>query len=158
MSRVTPPRFSDEAIDGLRIVWAEEPGYSGPRVEGCPTELRILKDFLSTGHWQRFVQFIAPGVLARHGRGVECSGFLFPEDFDAEDFEEEGVEPFEGVQLYDPIDTIHVSQPAFDRLMSRYFDTIVEAVQANRRPEAAEDWWPTFEGSARELRRRAERT
>ena len=139
----------DASVDGLVLAWVEEPGWRGPRVVGAPPELRMFRDFLTRSSWQHFVRFIAPGVLARHGRVAEYSGFQFASDL------EPGDEPFEGVELFDPIDTLHVSEGAFDRLMSRYFDCIIEGVHAHGGPEAQQGWWPELVRLADQLRQRA---
>lgn len=139
----------DQQVDTLQIVWEETPQYSGPRVVDTPPELRMIRDFLSTRFWQNFVRFIAPGVLNHHGRVNEYSGFTFQSDLDPDD------DPFEGVEMFDPIDTIHISEAAFDRLMSRYFNTIVEGAAAHQKPETQEEWWQDFVENARELYARA---
>lgn len=138
----------DRCLDELDFVWTNEAGYRGPSVLGDTPATRLARDFLAQPRWQRLVDFIAPGVLARHGRGAEYSGFTFPEDLDP------GDEPFEGVELYDPIEAFHVSQAAFDRLMSRYFDVIIDAVTQEQGPELDEPWWPELVRIAGELRAR----
>lgn len=143
--------IDDPHVDALRIVWDDDSlGGPGPRVVDAPPERRLLRDFLSRETWQQFVQFILPGALNHHGRVAEYSGFRFPSDLDPDD------EPFEGVELFDPIDTLHLSEAAFDRLMSRYFDVIVQGVTENQRPELREPWWPRFVQGAQELSARAQ--
>ncbi len=60
----------------------------------------------------------------------------------------------EGVELYDPIDTIHVTEAAFDRMMARYFQVIVEGVTSHDRPEAHEAWWGRWVEAADTLKNR----
>jgi hypothetical protein len=105
----------------------------------------MVRDFLSRETWQHFAQFILPGASSHHGRIAEESGFRFPSDLDPDE------EPFDGVELFDPIDTFYVSEAAFDRLMSRYFEVLVQGVTANQRPELAEPWWPGFAQSMHAL-------
>lgn len=112
--------IEDQLVDNLKIIWEETPQYSGLRVVNVPPKLRVLQDFLTTRFWPSLVRFIASGVLNRHGRTQEYSGFMFPEDLDP------GGEPFEGVMILDPLDTIYLSDSAFDRLMNRYFQTVIE--------------------------------
>jgi hypothetical protein len=141
--------IDDRTVDAVRIIWDQSPGHTGPRVVDAPAELRMLGDFLSRATWPHFVQFILPGVMAHHGRVMEYSGFRFQSDLDADD------EPFQGVELFDPIGTIYVSEAAFDRLMSRYFDSIIRGVIEHQRPEVHEAWWQGFVTSARVLADRA---
>lgn len=146
-----PRLIEDRGLDALRIEWsARSPGKPRPVVLGGPPELRILRDFLSRETWQSFARFILPGALNHHGRIAEDCGFRFRSDLDPDE------EPFEGVELFDPIDTIYISEAAFDRLMSRHFDVIVQGVAANQRPELDEPWWPGFATSARALATRAQ--
>jgi hypothetical protein len=77
--------------------------------------------------------------------GNEYSGFTFQSDLEPDD------EPFEGVEMFDPIDTIHISEGAFDHLMSRYFNAIIEGATAHQKPEIQEEWWQDFVEIAREL-------
>lgn len=140
--------LDDQLVDTLQIVWEETPQYSGPRVRDSPAELRVLRDFLTTQFWQSRVQFIADGVLNRHGRVQEYSGFLFPEDMDPDD------EPFEGVMVFDPLDTIYLSDGAFARLMNRYFETIIEGVASHQKDELKEAWWPEFLDIAQQIKYR----
>lgn len=139
----------DQLVDSLSVTWEERPGYSGPRLAGHGDELRVLKDFLQTAFWPGLVRFIAPGVLNRHGRVRQQSGFLFPADMDPDD------EQFEGVMLFDPLDTIYISDGAFDRLMARYFDTLITGATSHNKPVVAEEWWAEFVDSARKLHERA---
>ncbi|HEX8113456.1 MAG TPA: hypothetical protein VF516_37255 [Kofleriaceae bacterium] len=139
--------IDDRAVDALQIVW--DTSCAGPRVVDSPPELRMIQEFLSRDTWQHFVQFILPGVVGHHQRVAEYSGFRFQSDLDPDD------DPFEGVEMFDPIDTIHISEAAFDRLMSRYFDTIVRGATENLRPEIRESWWPKIVDGARTLGDRA---
>lgn len=137
--------IDDRTVDALRIVWDQSPGHTGPRVVDAPAELRVIRDFLSCETWQHFVQFILPGALHHHGRLIEYSGFRFQSDLDPDD------DPFEGVEMFDPIETIHISEGAFDRLMGRYFEVILHGVTLHQRPETHEEWWQGFVTSARAL-------
>ncbi len=134
--------IADDAVDSLRIDWKEPPA-TGPHVRDSSLLLRTIRDFLSRETWQHFARQILPGVIGHHGRTVEYSGFRFPSDLDPDE------EMFEGVELFDPIETIYVSRAAFDRLMRRYFDAIIEHVIAKQLPELYEDWWQDFVASAR---------
>lgn len=137
--------IDDSKVDALHIIWEQSPEYTGPRVVGALPELRVIKDFLSRNNWQRFVQFIVPGVLHHHGRVDEYSGFRFPSDLDPDE------EPFDGVEMFDPLATLHISEAAFDRIMSRYFEVIIHGVTTHRHPEIHEGWWQAFVASARAI-------
>jgi hypothetical protein len=143
-----PELIDDRAVDALHIVWDESPRFTGPRVVNAPPELRVIRDFLSLESWPHFVQFFLPGVVERHQHVSNESGFRFQSDLDP------GEEPFAGVELFDPLDTIHLSEPAFDRLMSRYVQVIIQAVTAGQRPELRERWWQDFLDGARALEHR----
>ena len=140
--------IDDHAVEALSIIWDQSLGYSGPRIVDAPHELRVVKDFLSRETWQHFVQFIQPSTLNHHERVMEYSGFRFQSDLDPDD------EHFEGVEVFDPLDTIHISERAFDRLMARYFDVIVRGVTTHHLPEAREVWWQAFVANTRLLEER----
>jgi hypothetical protein len=145
------PLVPDPSVDALEIVWEESANFSGPRVVDCPTELRLIRDLLTRRWWQSFARFILPGVSLRHGRVYEYSGFRFPSDLDPDET------PFDGVQMFDPIETIRLSEPAFVRLMARYFEAIVEGATGNDRPEIHDDWWEDFAAGARTIAGRGAR-
>src|SRR5262249_3004125 len=41
------PIADDDQIDAVQIEWKEAAGHSGPQVVSCPSELRVILDFLS---------------------------------------------------------------------------------------------------------------
>ena len=144
--------IDDSAIDAVGVVWDASSAHSGPRVVDAPPSLRVVRDFLTRSTWQRFAQFILPGVLAHHGRVDNDSGFRFQGDLDPDD------DPLPGVELFDPIDTIYLGEGAFDRLMSRFFEAIVDGVTAHSRHEVTEAWWNHFVAGTQELTTRANST
>jgi len=141
--------IQDSKIKTLQVDWVDLPRHTGPRVIDPAGDLRVIREFLTRDPWQWFIQFVIPGVVAHHGRVVEYSGFHFIGDLDP------GDELFEGVQIFDPIDTIYVSEAAFEQLMSRYVAVIVNAVTERQRPEMNEPWWPELVANGRLLAERA---
>jgi len=144
-------RIEDHAVDALQIVWEESPRFTGPRVVNAPPELRVIRDFLSLESWQHYVQFFLPGVVGRYQHVSNDSGFRFQSDLTPDE------EPLEGVELFDPLDTIQLGEAAFDRLMSRYYQVIIQAVTARQGPELREGWWQDFLDGARSLEQRVTR-
>jgi len=141
----------DSLVDQIEIDWIPTSPSKGPVVRNAASELRMIKDFFDHNRWQTLARFILPGVMHHHQRVAEYSGFRFSSDLDPDE------KPFDGVQMYDPIDTIHVGEAAFDRVMSRYFTAIVKGVVDDRRPEQSEPWWPSFVDDVDQLVARANR-
>jgi len=53
------------------------------------------------------------------------------------------------------IDTIYISERAFDRLMSRYLDAIVQGVRPHQGSDLQAAWWQSLVVNAQVLRTRA---
>jgi hypothetical protein len=140
--------IEDQLVDNLKIIWEETTQYSGLKVVDVSPKLRVIQDFLTTQFWPSLVRFIASGVLNRHGRIKEYSGFMFPEDLDP------GDDPFEGVMIFDPLDTIYLSDTVFDRLMNRYFQKLIEGATKYEKDVLKEDWWIEFLDIAKEIEQR----
>lgn len=140
--------IADHIIDKIQFTWLKSQAYNGPRIIECPKEFRILQSFLGARFWESCLRFMHDAVLAHHGITYGDSGFHFPDDL-APEYEE-----YEGVRFFDPIDEIIISEKAFDRLMNRYFQVILEGTPKFKKELLEEEWWPKFEKNARALEER----
>lgn len=138
--------IDDHLIDAIEIIWEQTPTYQGTKALYIPDELRVIRDFFSRRFWSTLIN-IADAVSDQSDSGVNNSGFRFGEELDP------GEEPFEGVELYDPLDQVYISRAAFNRLMLRFFDAIVQGVTVHQHPLLQEHWWPEFLGYVEKLRR-----
>ncbi|BAY62180.1 hypothetical protein NIES22_22490 [Calothrix brevissima NIES-22] len=140
-------QIDDAVIDALDIGWDDT--NARPYVSNAPEEVRVIRDMLDMRFcWESRVEFFFPGVLDRIGRVTNESGFLFPEDL------EPGDEPFDGVQMFDPLDTITLSDGAFDRLMSRYFRVVLDRSESLKLPITQEPWWSAFADATVQIEQR----
>lgn len=174
--------IDDTLIDSIEISWV--PGmptkYTAATVPDFPGAA-MLRGFLSRSYWTGLL-FFAEGVVDHTGRDSNDSGFRFGdedgEDFDGveddddededdeedEDENEEGDDEGDGdhtvpvVHVYNPYDTVMMSEPAFVRLMSRLFSTIVDGASAEPNDVVQEDWWPQFVELSAEVRELAAQT
>ncbi|MEH2077043.1 MAG: hypothetical protein V7K57_22025 [Nostoc sp.] len=141
-------RIDDAAIDALEVGWDDINTPPKPYVAHVPPEARVIHDFLNTPFWGNRLRFIFSGVLERSGRISDESGFLFPSDL------EPGDQIFEGVQMFDPLDTITLSNGAFDRLMSRYFRVVLDHAESTGLPITQEAWWGAFADATPQIEER----
>lgn len=145
-------QIDDAVIDAVTMGWDDTNKLPKPHVANIPPEARVIDDFLNTPFWGDRVRFIFSGVLERTGRISDESGFLFPSDLEPDD------QPFEGVQMFDPLDTITLSDAAFDRLMSRYFRVVLDHAGRMRLPITQEAWWGAFAGAVPQIEARANKS
>lgn len=143
------PILEDRKVDAIQFVWDDASIARAPQAIGAEPGLRAVHDFFVGVSWQFLARFAAPAVLNRHGLHIEGNGFAFPSDLDPDQ------EPFDGVRLEDPIETIYIGNSAFDRLMSRFFNTVIEGAMLRQVPEVREDWWPEFVATARAVQARS---
>ncbi|MBD2354459.1 hypothetical protein H6G41_07430 [Tolypothrix sp. FACHB-123] len=141
-------QIDDAVIDALTVEWDDQNSPPKPYIANVPPEARVIRDFLNTPFWGNRIRFIFSGVLERSGRISDESGFLFPEDL------EPGDEPFDGVQMFDPLDTITLSDGAFDRLMSRYFRVVLDRAESLNLPITQEPWWGAFADATVQIEQR----
>jgi hypothetical protein len=94
----------------------------------------------------RDLLYLANGVRHRRGIGKDDSGFRYPGDE-----LEPGEEPFENVDVYNPLGEAFVSVPAFERLAARYCRAIVEGARAIDDPVTRQPWWPEFVAATEEI-------
>ena len=138
----------DEVIQALEIGWDDSANPPKPYIANLPPEARVVRDFLNTPFWEGHVEFSYPGVLERSGRVSNDSGFFFATNLEPDDI------PFTGVQVFDPIGTITLSDNAFDLLMSRYFRFLIDYAQSRCLKVIQESWWDDFLGATKQIEER----
>src|SRR5262245_58060912 len=90
----------------------------------------------------------AGGVVGGTQVDVNGTGFRFPEDQDPDE------EPFEGVEVSNPLGEVYVSRPAFERLIARYLRANITGAEENGLPVVNEPWWGELKAKTAELEAR----
>lgn len=90
----------------------------------------------------------AAAVARQHGFGLEEAGFEYPMDREPDE------ETFEGVRMYALDQEIFVSGAAFDRLMLRYFEQMIEIAKNEGASVISEPWWPEYLANVEVVRTR----
>lgn len=135
--------INNPIIDQLEIVWDD--AHQRLRVLNCPRELRVIRDYFSRSHTSTLM-YIARAVRDQENVGINGSGFRY-----AHNELDPGEEPFEGVEIYDPLDELYISQEAFDGLMNGFFSALRKGAK-NRL--AKEPWWQEFVDISQQLKKR----
>jgi hypothetical protein len=138
MLMVSHVLIPDSTIDQIEIIWDPSLPYPGTKVKNCPEELKVIEDYFSRSMWSTLL-FIAKGVRDKESVGIDESGFLY-----AHNGFENGEQPFEGVKLYGYYGEVFLSESAFQRLMSRFFLTIVKEAPVYKDQIIEQPWWPEF--------------
>lgn len=140
--------FSAESLDAIVVLptptrWLRDIGdVTG--ADHAPT----IRDLLRSFTW-RELPTVMRGMLEQEGVSLDPRGFYFPGD-DLDDDEE----PFEGVQIMDPLDTVYADLDAFNRLMTRFFSAVLEGAIREGHAVCMEPWWPQIVEGARTLKAR----
>lgn len=139
----------DALVDSLAIepASAGHPAHVTGDVEGAE-ELRILKGTLDYFGWS-LMMYLASGVRDREGIGADGTGFRYPTDE-----LDPGEEPFDGVDVYNPLGEVLVGVSAFERLMARYFRALIVGAERHRDPVVRQSWWPEFVAATELIERR----
>ena len=131
---MTAAPIEDPLVDALVITFVASPPKSLQLVGSRP-ELSPIDNLVGRLRWGDLL-FFAQGVLGRSGRSVNDVGFAFPEELD------EAAERLEGsVQLFDSSGKIYLREPAFERLMLRFFEAVCPP-GAGQVFFEGEPWWP----------------
>ncbi|MEA2670303.1 MAG: hypothetical protein QOG45_523 [Chloroflexota bacterium] len=117
------------------------------RVSGPEEALPIIFTLDAIG-WTELL-YTANGVRDRKASDWDDVGFNYPSDISEPD-----EEPFDGVEVHNPIFEVIVSEKAFDRLMARFFRVLVIGAGAARDPVITTDWWPSFLTIVKDLEKR----
>lgn len=136
--------LEDEVVDNIQISWRESEGRILPKIDNVPPNLSAISNLLDVNSWDN-VLFFAEGVGARHGRSINEKGFRYPDDADI------GDEPLDGALVYDYFDRVVMSEGAFNRLMSRFFQALIAGAQETNDPVIGESWWGRFLKLARAI-------
>jgi len=110
-----------------------------------PREAKVPIAVFNVIGW-RDVLYLASGVRDREGIDKDDAGFLYPGDE-----LDPGEKPFQDVDVYNPIDEVFVSIPAFERLAARYFRALIDGAQRIDDPVLREPWWPEFVAATEEI-------
>lgn len=145
-------QIPDFLIETIQIGWDDSRHPSRPCTTPLPGKARVICDFISTPYWESHVKFFFSGVLEHTGRISNDSGFLFDKNI------EPGDEPFTGVQLFDPLDAITLSDHAFDKLMSRYFRVLIDHAVLKQLEVIQEPWWSNFVDATIQIEQRLKAT
>ena len=100
----------------------------------APAALRNLLDHLPP----RRLPDALLALQQRQSFATEEEGFDFSP--------EAGTPPTAHVTVYDFIRSTPMGRPAFERLMARFFTTLVAAVHGQQDPLADQPWWPALTG------------
>ncbi|MEA2672664.1 MAG: hypothetical protein QOG45_2884 [Chloroflexota bacterium] len=139
-------RLPDDVVDAILAepVTTQDPIRSVGRITGPHEALVPITTFDVFG-W-RDLLYLANGVRHRRGIGKDDSGFRYPGDE-----LDPGEEPFEDVDVYNPIGEVFVSMPAFERLAARYFRALVDGAARIHDPVTRQPWWPEFVAATEEI-------
>jgi len=179
--------IDDTLIDSITISWVPgvPTKYTNATVAEFPGAV-MLRGFLSRSSLSALV-FFAEGVVEHSGRDSNDSGFRFgaeddenfdgyddaddveeddeddeddeeEDDDDEEDDDEEDDEVVPIVHVYNPYETVTMSESAFVRLMARLFSTIVAGAVAEPNDVVQQDWWEEFVALTAQVEQRAEHT
>jgi len=142
--------ISDVLIDAVEIAWDPTLSYQGTKALHVLDELRLVRDFFSWRHWSTLIN-VADCASSQSDCGINNSGFRFGDELDP------GEEPFEGVELYDPLGQVYIGRATFNRLMLRFFDAIIQGATEHQHPMLQESWWSAFLSHVQTLRGIVER-
>jgi len=115
-----------------------------------PREARIPIGVFKVFGW-RDLLYLAGGVRDQMGIDLDDAGFRYPGDE-----LDPGEEPFDDVEVYNPIGEVFVTIPAFERLAARYFRALVDGVASSQDPVAYQPCWPEFVAATEEIERRVQ--
>jgi hypothetical protein len=123
------------------------------RITGPEAALPVITTLESLG-WADLM-YAAEGVQDRQGIDTNDVGFWYPND--ALDW---GDDPFDGVEVHNPLWEILVTMPAFERLMARFFRALIVGAERSSDSVTGEPWWPRFTDIIEMIERRvsADRT
>jgi hypothetical protein len=146
MSRAHLP---DEIVDAILVepTRTQDPIRSIGRIVG-PREAIVPVTTFDAFGW-RSLMYLAGGVRDREGIAKDDAGFRYPGDE-----LDPGEEPFDDVDVYNPMGEVFVSVPAFERLAARYFRALVDGAEATDDPVTRQPWWPEFVAATEEIERR----
>ncbi|HEX4706026.1 MAG TPA: hypothetical protein VH352_28170 [Pseudonocardiaceae bacterium] len=143
-------RIPDARVDALEI----RPGSGqGRLVEtvGDGSEGHMLLVSTLVAFPTSLAYYVASGVADREGIGKDESGFRYPTDE-----LDPGEEPFDDVDVYNPLGAVFVSIPAFERLMARYLRCLATVATATHDAVIDAPWWPDFLGAVDIIEARVE--
>ena len=140
----------DDKIDDISIdpIRTQDPIRGLGRIRGDDS-VSVVTSTLDFFGWSR-LPLVVDGVADRQGIGTDRVGFRFPTDDDLDPGEE-----FEGVEIYNPLGTVHVSLDAFERLMVRFFHALILGAEAYDEPITRTPWWQTFKEQTARVAKRA---
>jgi len=141
--------LADDIIDSIVIepVASGLLGRSVGIVRGPATAGPVIITLKAFG-WEA-MPYAARAVTRGVGMSYDDAGFRYPgEDLDP------GEEPFDGVQVHNPLGEATVSIPAFERLMLRYFRALITGAERLHDSVVEEAWWPEFVTLTNEWERR----
>jgi hypothetical protein len=146
---MTSKQLPDEVVDAIHTepVCVDRFTRSVGIITGPDEALVPITTFNVLG-W-RDVPSFANGVRNRSSIGIDDAGYRYPgSDLDP------GEEPFDDVDVYNPMGEVFVSVLAFERLAARYFRALIDGARKMGDPVLNQSWWPEFVGATEEIERR----
>ncbi|MEH2048834.1 hypothetical protein [Nostoc sp.] len=141
--------IKDKLVDSIVIELSQDEDLLKLMVQITePKELLILTSSLNFFGWSDLL-YIASGVGDQEGVGVDGTGFRYPTDE-----LDPGEKPLEGVEVYNPLGEVQVSIPAFERLMLRYFRTLISEAKKLNNPIVEQPWWKEFVAITKKIEQR----
>lgn len=123
--------LKDDRLSAIHILFHD--GVT--RADGCPDDLGAVRDWFHWGAWSA-LPMVAAALEERSNVGVDGSGFRFEAEPDEE--------PFEGVEIYTPLDTAYLPEDTFVRLVGELLLAARDGLTAAAHPVTRAPWWPGF--------------
>ena len=151
---------ADEMIDSLQFYWNRSYTMgpwtrNGPRIKSCPPQLHLLEDALTLQYWEIHLElWIA--LIAKNLSSAPGAGTL--EFHHTKELVKEN-DPANEIVISDQFGEIHISNEAFERLMSRYFEVILAGAPKYKQKwlGSRKRWWRQFVKVARLLQEKINR-
>jgi len=143
---MTSARLPDDIVDAIRTepVHTGDPFRTVGRISG-PHEALVPVTMFDVFGWRNML-YLANGVRHRSSIGKDDAGFRYP-GYDLDP----GEEPFDDVDVYNPMGEVFVSIPAFERLAARYFRALIDGAQRIDDPVVRQPWWLEFVAATEEI-------
>lgn len=138
--------IANKTLDDIDIIWDNIDKKA--RVLNCSPQLRVISDFFSRTQWSTLM-YIAQAVRDEENMGINGSGFRYAHnELDPDE------EPFEGVEIYDPLGELYLTPAAFDRLMNRFFSALRDGAIKQQAQIVQQSWWRNFIKNAKYVEKR----
>ena len=153
-----PPRAPDEIVDAIQLLWKPGPDDFLLRAR-LPEDVRlvypVLSSFPAVLDWDE-ARMLAESAVHRRAVGSDMRSLSYPHSFDRVAGISDTCPAAGDVLLSDGAGRdLHVSEPAFDRLLTRILDTLIAGAVGETLPETGTVWWPDFVELTRQIAARS---